>query len=170
MFLLTWFIHWAFFEVALESFGNFAKDWYPVLLTILEERRGGKTWLRVCRYGVCLIGIKREDNKSILLNPGPRHVMAAGDTCYYINITKEENSAFTVRQEAHQGKNRDILNSPSGLPVHSIIASMGEKDFWPFNPYSLLNDQELLAGPGFHSSLLYSLLFHWLFKTFSKLL
>ncbi|KAI4897087.1 hypothetical protein NFI96_004212 [Prochilodus magdalenae] len=80
------------------------------------------------KYGVCLIGIKREDNKSILLNPGPRHIMAAGDTCYYINITKEENSAFTVRQEVHQGKNRshcDILNSPSGLPVHSIIASMG---------------------------------------------
>ncbi|XP_066501398.1 potassium channel subfamily T member 1 [Hoplias malabaricus] len=80
------------------------------------------------KYGVCLIGIKREDNKSILLNPGPRHIMATGDTCYYINITKEENSAFTIRQEAHHSKGRghcDILNSPSGLPVHSILASMG---------------------------------------------
>ncbi|XP_046724534.1 potassium channel subfamily T member 1 isoform X3 [Silurus meridionalis] len=80
------------------------------------------------KYGVCLIGIKREDNKSILLNPGPRHLMAAGDTCYYINITKEENSAFTVRQETHHKKNQrnsNILNSPSELPVHSIIASMG---------------------------------------------
>lgn len=85
----------------------------------------------VCRYGVCLIGVKREDNKSILLNPGPRHILAASDTCYYINITKEENSAFIFRQEADQGKGRghcDILNSPSGLPVHSIIASMGERE------------------------------------------
>lgn len=57
--------------------------------------------------------------------------MAASDTCYYINITKEENSAFIFRQEADQGKGRghcDILNSPSGLPVHSIIASMGERE------------------------------------------
>ncbi|XP_053543946.1 potassium channel subfamily T member 1 [Ictalurus punctatus] len=80
------------------------------------------------KYGVCLIGIKREDNKMILLNPGPRHLMAVGDTCYYINITKEENSAFTVRQETHHRKkqrNSNILNSPSELPVHSIIASMG---------------------------------------------
>uniref|UniRef100_A0A8C2KLB9 Potassium channel, subfamily T, member 1 n=1 Tax=Cyprinus carpio TaxID=7962 RepID=A0A8C2KLB9_CYPCA len=80
------------------------------------------------KYGVCLIGVKREDDKSILLNPGPRHIMSASDTCYYINITKEENSAFILRQEEDQGKGRghcDILNSPSGLPVHSIIASMG---------------------------------------------
>lgn len=65
----------------------------------------------------------------ILLNPGPRHLMAVGDTCYYINITKEENSAFTVRQETHHRKkqrNSNILNSPSELPVHSIIASMGK--------------------------------------------
>ncbi|TRY95023.1 hypothetical protein DNTS_004670, partial [Danionella cerebrum] len=80
------------------------------------------------KYGVCMIGVKREENKSILLNPGPRHIMSTSDTCYYINITKEENSAFIFRQEEDQGKGRsnwDILNSPSGLPVHSIIASMG---------------------------------------------
>lgn len=90
-----------------------------------------KTRLFTCRYGVCMIGVKREDNKSILLNPGPRHIMSANDTCYYINITKEENSAFIFRQEEDQGKGRsqfDILNSPSGLPVHSIIASMGERE------------------------------------------
>uniref|UniRef100_A0A8C1UCS9 Potassium channel, subfamily T, member 1 n=1 Tax=Cyprinus carpio TaxID=7962 RepID=A0A8C1UCS9_CYPCA len=84
------------------------------------------------KYGVCLIGVKREDIKSILLNPGPRHIMSASDTCYYINITKEENSAFIFRQEEDQGKGRghcDILNSPSGLPVHSIIASMGEREW-----------------------------------------
>uniref|UniRef100_A0A3B4WHZ1 Potassium sodium-activated channel subfamily T member 1 n=1 Tax=Seriola lalandi dorsalis TaxID=1841481 RepID=A0A3B4WHZ1_SERLL len=78
------------------------------------------------KYGVCLIGIKREDNKSILLNPGPRHIMAATDTCYYINITKEENSAFIFNQEERKGRPAGgMYDGPSQLPVHSIIASMG---------------------------------------------
>uniref|UniRef100_A0A3Q1BRF7 RCK N-terminal domain-containing protein n=1 Tax=Amphiprion ocellaris TaxID=80972 RepID=A0A3Q1BRF7_AMPOC len=78
------------------------------------------------KYGVCLIGIKREDNKSILLNPGPRHIMAASDTCYYINITKEENSAFIFNQEERKGRPvGGLLDGPCQLPVHSIIASMG---------------------------------------------
>ncbi|XP_045890092.1 potassium channel subfamily T member 1 [Micropterus dolomieu] len=79
------------------------------------------------KYGVCLIGVKREDNKSILLNPGPRHIMAATDTCYYINITKEENSAFIFKQE-EKDKGLSVTglyDAPSRLPVHSIIASMG---------------------------------------------
>ncbi|KAM4617111.1 potassium channel subfamily T member 1 [Polymixia lowei] len=80
------------------------------------------------KYGVCLIGVKREDNKSILLNPGPRHIMAAPDTCYYINITKEENSAFIFKQEEKHSKGlavTGLYDAPSRLPVHSIIASMG---------------------------------------------
>ncbi|XP_077379183.1 potassium channel subfamily T member 1 isoform X7 [Festucalex cinctus] len=79
------------------------------------------------KYGVCLIGVKREDNKSILLNPGPRHIMAATDTCYYINITKEENSAFIFKQEEKHNKSLSVsglYDAPSRLPVHSIIASM----------------------------------------------
>uniref|UniRef100_A0A8C5D8N4 Potassium channel subfamily T member 2-like n=1 Tax=Gouania willdenowi TaxID=441366 RepID=A0A8C5D8N4_GOUWI len=78
------------------------------------------------KYGVCLIGIKKEDNKSILLNPGPRHIMAASDTCYYINITKEENSAFIFNQEERKGRpTGGLYDGPCQLPVHSIIASMG---------------------------------------------
>ncbi|XP_035797636.1 potassium channel subfamily T member 1-like isoform X20 [Amphiprion ocellaris] len=80
------------------------------------------------KYGVCLIGVKREDNKSILLNPGPRHIMASTDTCYYINITKEENSAFIFKQEEKHSKGLPVpglYDAPSRLPVHSIIASMG---------------------------------------------
>ncbi|XP_061623349.1 potassium channel subfamily T member 1-like isoform X4 [Phyllopteryx taeniolatus] len=79
------------------------------------------------KYGVCLIGVKREDNKSILLNPGPRHIMAATDTCYYINITKEENSAFIFKQEEKHNKSLSVsglYDAPTRLPVHSIIASM----------------------------------------------
>ncbi|XP_017308006.2 potassium channel subfamily T member 1 isoform X1 [Ictalurus punctatus] len=80
------------------------------------------------KYGVCLIGVKREENKSILLNPGPRHIMAATDTCYYINITKEENSAFIFKQEEKHSKGllvSGLYDAPSRLPVQSIIASMG---------------------------------------------
>uniref|UniRef100_A0A8C3AHN4 Potassium sodium-activated channel subfamily T member 1 n=1 Tax=Cyclopterus lumpus TaxID=8103 RepID=A0A8C3AHN4_CYCLU len=80
------------------------------------------------KYGVCLIGVKREDNKSILLNPGPRHIMAAADTCYYINITKEENSAFIFKEEEKHNKGLSVsglYDAPPRLPVHSIIASMG---------------------------------------------
>ncbi|XP_076007039.1 potassium channel subfamily T member 1 isoform X2 [Genypterus blacodes] len=80
------------------------------------------------KYGVCLIGVKREDNKSILLNPGPRHIMAAPDTCYYINITKEENSAFIFKQEEKHNKGLPVTglyDAPSRLPVQNIIASMG---------------------------------------------
>ncbi|XP_067868335.1 potassium channel subfamily T member 1 isoform X4 [Heterodontus francisci] len=79
------------------------------------------------KYGVCLIGAKREDNKSILLNPGPRHIMVSSDTCFYINITKEENSAFIFKEEEKQKRkglnSGGIFGGASRLPVHSIIAS-----------------------------------------------
>ncbi|XP_047687036.1 potassium channel subfamily T member 1 isoform X10 [Prionailurus viverrinus] len=80
------------------------------------------------KYGVCLIGLKRED-KGILLNPGPRHTLAASDTCFYINITKEENSAFIFKQEEQQQKKgfsgQGLYEGSGRLPVHSIVASMG---------------------------------------------
>lgn len=43
---------------------------------------------------------------TILLNPGPRHIMKKDDTCYYMSITKEENSAFVVNQN-QQNQNAD---------------------------------------------------------------
>uniref|UniRef100_A0A8C9ZUT2 Potassium sodium-activated channel subfamily T member 2b n=1 Tax=Sander lucioperca TaxID=283035 RepID=A0A8C9ZUT2_SANLU len=86
------------------------------------------------KYGVCLIGIRRLDTTNILLNPGPCHIMGASDTCYYINISKEENSAF-VRGHSEpswggtggntRGVHQTIYHGLTRLPVHSIIASMG---------------------------------------------
>uniref|UniRef100_A0A6I8S536 Potassium channel, sodium-activated subfamily T, member 2-like n=1 Tax=Xenopus tropicalis TaxID=8364 RepID=A0A6I8S536_XENTR len=94
------------------------------LITLLVHTSRGLKANSIVWYGVCLIGVKREDNKSILLNPGPRHIMAASDTCFYINITKEENSAFIFKQEEKQKrKGRGLYDGPSRLPVHSIIAS-----------------------------------------------
>uniref|UniRef100_A0A8V5G4S0 Calcium-activated potassium channel BK alpha subunit domain-containing protein n=1 Tax=Melopsittacus undulatus TaxID=13146 RepID=A0A8V5G4S0_MELUD len=78
------------------------------------------------KFGVCLIGVRKEDNKNILLNPGPQYIMSSTDTCFYINITKEENSAFK-KQEKQRKKHESKLyyHGTSRLPVHSIIASMG---------------------------------------------
>lgn len=57
----------------------------------------------VFRYGVALVGVRPAElpefyEETILLNPGPRHIMKKDDTCYYMSITKEENSAFVVNQ------------------------------------------------------------------------
>ncbi|XP_054546154.1 potassium channel subfamily T member 2 isoform X1 [Talpa occidentalis] len=78
------------------------------------------------KFGVCLIGVRREDNKNILMNPGPRYIMNATDICFYINITKEENSAFKNQDQQKQSNaSSSFYHGPSRLPVHSIIASMG---------------------------------------------
>nr|XP_036871947.1 potassium channel subfamily T member 2 [Manis javanica] len=101
------------------------------------------------KFGVCLIGVRREDNKNILLNPGPRYIMNATDTCFYINITKEENSAFKNQDQQKKSKvPRSFYHGPSRLPVHSIIASMVSLHPWlcldfvryakgypPYSPY-----------------------------------
>ncbi|XP_070494364.1 potassium channel subfamily T member 2 isoform X2 [Chironomus tepperi] len=55
------------------------------------------------KYGVALVGVRPAElpefyEDTILLNPGPRHIMKKDDTCYYMSITKEENSAFVVHQ------------------------------------------------------------------------
>ncbi|XP_063128383.1 potassium channel subfamily T member 2 isoform X9 [Rattus norvegicus] len=89
------------------------------LITLLVHTSRGQ-------FGVCLVGVRREDNKNILLNPGPRYIMNASDICFYINITKEENSAFKNQdQQRKSNVSRSFYHGPSRLPVHSIIASMG---------------------------------------------
>uniref|UniRef100_A0A3P8VHX0 Potassium channel subfamily T member 2-like n=1 Tax=Cynoglossus semilaevis TaxID=244447 RepID=A0A3P8VHX0_CYNSE len=86
------------------------------------------------KFGVCLIGVRRLDTTNILLNPGPCHIMGASDTCFYINLSKEENSAFVRGQREPswgssggnaRGVHQTIYHGLTRLPVHSIIASMG---------------------------------------------
>uniref|UniRef100_A0A8C1K582 Potassium channel, subfamily T, member 2 n=1 Tax=Cyprinus carpio TaxID=7962 RepID=A0A8C1K582_CYPCA len=68
-------------------------------------------------YGICLIGVCPDDTKkNILLNPGPEHIMKPLDVCFYISLTKEENSCFK----------RGCKNSPKTQPpTSSAITSMG---------------------------------------------
>lgn len=66
--------------------------------------------LDACRYGVALVGVRPAElpefyEDTILLNPGPRHIMKRSDTCYYMSITKEENSSFTVANQQFQTHN-----------------------------------------------------------------
>lgn len=61
-----------------------------------------------CRYGVALVGVRPAElpefyEDTILLNPGPRHIMKKTDICYYMSITKEENSAFIVASNQNTG-------------------------------------------------------------------
>lgn len=65
------------------------------------------------RYGVALVGVRPAElpefyEDTILLNPGPRHIMKKTDTCYYMSITKEENSAFVV---ANHNNGQDVIST-----------------------------------------------------------
>ncbi|XP_045035662.1 potassium channel subfamily T member 2 isoform X3 [Daphnia magna] len=60
------------------------------------------------KYGVALVGVRPAElpefyEETILLNPGPRHIMKKTDICFYMSITKEENSAFVATPTASSG-------------------------------------------------------------------
>ncbi|XP_074836250.1 potassium channel subfamily T member 2-like [Carettochelys insculpta] len=79
-------------------------------------------------YGLCLIGVCRDDKNNILLNPGPCHILAASDTCFYLSISKEENSAFIFCQREQRHRSQLPSTAYHGLtrlPMHSVLASMG---------------------------------------------
>ncbi|KAL5290203.1 KCNT2 family protein [Megaselia abdita] len=72
------------------------------------------------KFGVALVGVRPADlpefyEDTILLNPGPRHIMKKDDTCYYMSITKEENSAFVINQTREQSK--DTLEIPTSVII-----------------------------------------------------
>ncbi|CAH1394501.1 unnamed protein product [Nezara viridula] len=74
-----------------------------------EDSRGGQ-------------GSKRTERQfyedTILLNPGPRHIMKRTDTCYYMSITKEENSAFVVanQEQIPQAKTEETIETMLSTP------------------------------------------------------
>ncbi|XP_076343529.1 potassium channel subfamily T member 2-like isoform X2 [Tachypleus tridentatus] len=60
------------------------------------------------KYGVALIGIQTSvrGNRPIMLNPGPSYVMKPTDICFYMNITKEENSGFLTSGSGGSGQKK----------------------------------------------------------------
>ena len=92
------------------------------------------------RDGVTLVGIKQDfPGSTIQLNPGSRHMMKASDICFYVSITKEENSQFIL---AHPNEDKttelSIFNRHGSIKalarigsyryskVTSIIATVGQ--------------------------------------------
>ncbi|XP_061704849.1 potassium channel subfamily T member 2 [Cydia pomonella] len=83
------------------------------------------------KYGVALVGVRPAElpefyEETILLNPGPRHIMKSSDTCYYMSITKEENSAFVISE-------KQIENKPT-IPKDQTACSLLSNDKKPGDP------------------------------------
>ncbi|XP_035229849.1 potassium channel subfamily T member 1-like [Stegodyphus dumicola] len=77
------------------------------------------------KYGVALVGVQTDvpGTWPIMLNPGPSYLMQSSDICFYMNITKEENSAFLPAPG-----NED--NSKSKSPnVSNLHLNLGESDY-----------------------------------------
>lgn len=73
---------------------------------------------------MALVGVRPAElpefyEDTILLNPGPRHIMKKTDTCYYLSITKEENSSFIVA-------NQNINNNSSSTNNNMEKKTAGE--------------------------------------------
>lgn len=105
-------------------------------------------YVELCRYSVSLVGIKQDlVGATIQLNPGPRHIMKPTDICFYMSITKEENSAFIL---AHPNEDKDGIFSRHGsikalarvhshryTKVTSIITTVGQLPLficWDWQP------------------------------------
>lgn len=129
-------IHFKFF-IALTDFFNF-------FFLIFFHSAFVSLSLSLVRYGVALVGVRPAElpefyEDTILLNPGPRHIMKKDDTCYYMSITKEENSAFVVNQNQNQNLDTQATTKDGGkcpyicLPLsHSLqtitVKSLRQQD------------------------------------------
>ncbi|KAL5011495.1 hypothetical protein ScPMuIL_010046 [Solemya velum] len=77
------------------------------------------------KYGVSLVGVQQDiPGSTIQLNPGPRHIMKKTDICFYMNITKEENSAFILAHPNQEDPKSERTRLPQGTEQASRVASM----------------------------------------------
>ncbi|XP_063373395.1 potassium channel subfamily T member 1 isoform X2 [Cydia amplana] len=95
------------------------------------------------KYGVALVGVRPAElpefyEETILLNPGPRHIMKSSDTCYYMSITKEENSAFVISE-------KQIENKPI-IPKDQTACSLLSNDKKPGDPEEGCGQQKSTDG------------------------
>nr|XP_026497589.1 potassium channel subfamily T member 1 isoform X1 [Vanessa tameamea] len=85
------------------------------------------------KYGVALVGVRPAElpefyEETILLNPGPRHIMKSTDTCYYMSITKEENSAFVVSEKQTESKSNAIPKDQTTCSLLSNEKKTGDAE------------------------------------------
>lgn len=104
--------------------------------------------LHTRRYGVALVGVRPAElpefyEDTILLNPGPRHIMKRSDTCYYMSITKEENSSFTVANQQFQAHNLAL-----GRKLCLITGQAGDSKPTKEETATTIKDSSKLANTG----------------------
>lgn len=100
------------------------------------------------RYGVALVGVRPAElpefyEDTILLNPGPRHIMKRSDTCYYMSITKEENSSFTVANQQFQTHNLGL-----GRKLCLITGQAGDNKPTKEETATTIKDSSKLSNSG----------------------
>ena len=97
------------------------------------------------KFGVALIGVQTDMRGTwpIMLNPGPSYVLKSGDILFYINITKEENSALMpMMQQRQQQLAQQHHGLAKGAPERPLLGSEE-----PENPFeSLARPQADLAA------------------------
>lgn len=61
------------------------------------------------------MGVKTEMGGTwpVLLNPGPNYILKASDICFYMNITKEENSALLPASQVEKKRESLVGLNPS---------------------------------------------------------
>lgn len=112
------------------------------------------------KYGVALVGVRPAElpefyEDTILLNPGPRHIMKKDDTCYYMSITKEENSAFVVNQNQTQSPDQppkeatytETATPNSGSNANAITVSDSKTNLKEASTPATANTQSTQLGP-----------------------
>lgn len=112
------------------------------------------------KYGVALVGVRPAElpefyEDTILLNPGPRHIMKKDDTCYYMSITKEENSAFVVNQNQTQSPDQppkeatytETATPNSGSNANAITVSDSKTNLKEAATPATANTQSTQLGP-----------------------
>ena len=63
------------------------------------------------RFGVALVAVQSDDendpSSTIKLNAGPEYIMKKNDICYYMSISKEENSSLMVNNPMEESLSAD---------------------------------------------------------------
>uniref|UniRef100_T1J7B9 RCK N-terminal domain-containing protein n=1 Tax=Strigamia maritima TaxID=126957 RepID=T1J7B9_STRMM len=102
------------------------------------------------KYGVALVAVWPTDvpNSTILLNPGPQHMMKKTDICFYLNITKEENSAFIL---ANPNGDVDKVRQPTDVkqstPILTVAIEPAETGVTEHNPTDKWSTKNHLQVP-----------------------
>ncbi|XP_054713397.1 potassium channel subfamily T member 1-like [Uloborus diversus] len=86
------------------------------------------------KYGVALVGVQTDLGGTwpIMLNPGPSYHMQFTDICFYMNITKEENSAFLPAGGDEEGTGKSPHASALQLYFGDVKGGRRKSDYKSF--------------------------------------